>query len=180
MIRRHALILPVLALAACSKPADPAAGTGASSATTTAATTAAADGTSRREAGKWEYKTELKDVVMPGMPAQAIEGMKAKMASAAAQTQCLTPEQAASEDLSRIQDNPMGGQCTYDRKSLSGGKIDLAGKCNVNGINMTLTMTGTQSAKAIDATQTMVATMPGGAGQMRTVATITGRHVGAC
>src|SRR3546814_18720562 len=46
-----------------------------------------------------------------------------------------------------------GGQCTWSKKDVANGKIDVAGTCTQNGQTVDMAMVGTMAAKKTDVTR---------------------------
>lgn len=156
----------VLALAGCGKTSEPG----------------------KREPGKWKMEASLEDLQITGVPdamKAQMEGMKGQMEqqmkAQAAKEECLTPEAAAKEDVSKGFSDSMGSStCEWSKKNVSGGKIDVAGTCTSGAQKMNLTMNGTVESKKVDVAMTMKsdaqAGQPGMSMKLKMVAT----HMGPC
>jgi hypothetical protein len=104
------------------------------------------------EPGLWESKVTIKEMNIPGMPAEYAEKMKAMMAERQQESSkhCLTKEDVkkpkegffASEDKS----------CHYAHFAMGDGKIDLQMVCNREGATQTTNMAGsyTPTSYAMD------------------------------
>lgn len=111
----------------------------------------------KREPGSWSQTMELK----------RFEGQDAEKAKAAitqvfatmsAMTLCVTPEMAAKEDVAANLEKLGGnkGNCTFDRKSVAGGALDLSGTCkDPSGKTAKITATGTIGASDQDINMTV-------------------------
>ncbi len=116
------------------------------------------------EPGKWETKITMIDIDVPGMAPQMAEQMKQTMARFQEHgfTSCLTEA-----DVKRPKEDFFAGRnhnCRYDHFTMSGGKIDAALHCEGRS-NMTMSINGTYSSDAYEATMAMdVAGGPEGKG----------------
>ncbi len=144
---------------------------------------AAVAGPTKREAGSWKTDIKLVKLDMPGLPPEMKDGMSKMMEGASGMEVCLTPEQAAKEDIAQeLSKGPSsGGECTFSKKDVNGGKIDVAGKCkDQSGRELDIAMQGTVEAKKTDVTMTMTGPMPTGNGKMEMVMQVNSVHTGAC
>ena len=156
----------LVALAGCSKP-DP----------------------DKRLAGLWKTEASIEKLEVTGAPEGAesqLEAMKStmrtQMVSQFARQECLTEEMASSEDISQgfLQGVASRGDCNFPTKNVGGGKIELAGTCDMGPNKMAIGMNGTTSPEKVDLTLTM----KGGAGpggiQLDLVAKMVGTRIGDC
>jgi hypothetical protein len=147
------------------------------------ASEAAASGPVKREAGSWKTDLKLVKMDIPGMPPKMADGMKAMLEGASGAETCLTPEQAAKEDISKqmADQGSSGAKCEFSKNTLVGSKLDVVGKCtDPQGRAMDMAMTGTIAPKKTDVTMDITGPMPTGAGKMNMVMQVTSTHVGAC
>lgn len=167
-----ALALPVLALAACGKsPEEKARDPEAIKSEMTEA--------AKFMAGQWDTTVEIVAADMPGMPPgmmNSIVGQKNNISD------CVTAEEAE-KDAEAMFKKQGEGSCTYQRFSMSGGRIDALMTCTggKEGGTSEISMAGTYSADSYQmATEMKVSNpqMPGGAMTMK--AKTTGRRTGAC
>jgi hypothetical protein len=132
----------VLALAGCSK-----------SETKEEATKAEAAAL-KREPGLWKSNLALTKVEMPGAPAGMEDQLKQMASKVQSVETCLTPEDAAKEDLAEKLAKPPGeaGDCVFSKKDVSGGNLNVVMECKnpQGGEPMKVTMTGTASSKKTD------------------------------
>jgi hypothetical protein len=168
---RNIIILGVaaVALAAC--------GSGSSGGS------AASSGPVKREAGSWKTDLKLVKFDMPGMPPKMAEGMKTMMEGASGMEACVTPEQAAKEDIAKeLSKGPSNGaSCDFSKQEVSGGKIDVAGTCkDSSGRAMQLTMTGTMESKKTDVNMKISSPAPTGQGNLDMEMHVVSTHVGPC
>ena len=135
----------------------------------------------KREAGNWKTDVKLVKFEVPGMPPEMKDGMTKMMEGASGMDQCFTQEQVDKEDIaSELAKGPNGGgECTWSKKEVAGGKIDVAGTCTQNGQTVDMAMTGTMAAKKTDVTITTKGKVPTG-GDMEMVMQMTQTHTGPC
>lgn len=140
-----------------------------------------AGGTVKREAGNWKTDVKLVKFDVPGMPEEMKAGMKQMMEGASGMDQCFTQEQVDKEDIAaELAKGPgNGGECTWSKKEVGGGKIDVAGTCKANGQTVDMAMNGTIDAKKNDVTITTKGKVPTG-GDMEMVLQMTSVHTGPC
>lgn len=141
----------------------------------------AASGPVKREAGNWKTDVKLVKFEVPGMPAEMKDTMAKAMEGASGMEQCFTKEQVEKEDIAaELAKGPgNGGECTWSKKDIAGGKIDIAGTCKANGQTVDMTMAGTMEAKKTDVTITTKGKVPTG-GDMEMVMQMTSSHTGPC
>lgn len=139
-----------------------------------------AGGTVKREAGNWKTDIKLVKFEVPGMPPEMKDGMKQMMEGASGMDQCFTQEQVDKEDIAaELAKGPgNGGECTWSKKEVGGGKIDVAGTCKANGQTVDMAMSGTIEAKKNDVTITTKGKVP--TGDMEMVLQMTSVHTGPC
>lgn len=111
----------------------------------------------KREPGSWSQTMELKR--FEGKDAdKARAALDQMFATMSAVTICVTPEMAAKEDptanLEKLGSG--GGTCTFDKKSATGGTLDIAGSCkDAGGKTAKITATGTLGASDQDINMTV-------------------------
>lgn len=139
-----------------------------------------ADGPVKREAGNWKTDIKLVKFEMPGMPEEMKAGMKQMMEGASGIDTCFTQEQVDKEDIAaELAKSPgNGGECTWSKKEVSGGKIDVVGTCTANGQTVDMAMNGTMEAKKTDVTVTTKGKVP--TGDMEMIMQMTATHTGPC
>ena len=140
-----------------------------------------ADGPVKREAGNWKTDIKVVKFEIPGLPEEAKAGMKQMMEGAGGIDTCFTQEQVDKEDIAaELAKGPgNGGECTWSKKEVGGGKIDVAGTCTANGQTVDMAMAGTIEAKKTDVTVTTKGKVPNGA-DMEMVMQMTSTHTGPC
>lgn len=141
-----------------------------------------AGGQVKREAGNWKTDVKLVKFDVPGMPEEMKAGMKQMVEGASGMDQCFTQEQVDKEDIAaELSKGPgNGGECTWSKKDVDGGKIDVAGTCTANGQKVDMAMAGTMEAKKTDVTITTKGGLPNGGGNMEMVMQMTSVHTGPC
>lgn len=144
---------------------------------------AAAGGEQLMRPGKWEMTTKMDMSGIAGMPnmaqmpPQVAKQMQAAMNRTVTSTVCLTPDQVKKPGPEVFAGADK--RCTYDRFSMSGGKLDAKMTCKEGGVGMTMTMTGTYAADRYTAQNMMEVSDPDGKG-MTTKATVDAKRVGDC
>lgn len=140
-----------------------------------------AGGTVKREAGNWKTDVKLVKFEVPGMPEEMKAGMTQMLEGASGMDQCFTQEQVDKEDIAaELAKGPgNGGECTWSKKDVSGGKVDVAGTCTANGQTVDMAMNGTIDAKKTDVTVTTKGKIPTG-GDMEMIMQMTSTHTGPC
>ena len=140
---KRLILLAPIALAACNSGGPTVTATNASAGEVAAKVEAATAGQSFVSPGHWDGTMTISEMSLPGMPAQMAEKMKTSMAKAKTFASCLTPEEAK-QPKGRF----FGGQsdqCRYDHFTMAGGAIDSVMKCNIGGMERTMTMKGNYS-----------------------------------
>lgn len=96
------------------------------------------------EPGLWQSKVTIKEMTMPGLPAQYANQMKQRMAEHQEQTSehCLTPEEAKKPKEGFFHNDK---SCHFAHFAMGGGKIDMQMVCNEEGSQQTMNMSGTYS-----------------------------------
>lgn len=140
----------------------------------------------KRKAGAWKTEASLVRLDIEGAPAGAEaqiaalkDQMAAQMKNQLGREECVSAEQAAKENISKdfLKGISTGGECNLTTDKVGGGKMDVAGTCNMGPSKMDITMKGTNGPEKIDA----VVTMKGGPAsgpkldmEMKVIATHTG------
>ena len=116
-------------------------------------------------AGEYRAKITFLSLDMPGAPPQMAEMMGQMMSRDI--NYCLTEEDIA-EGYRAITNRTSqdGAECEYERFNYSGGQIDAAMVCNVDGRAMRMEMQGTGSPTSSDITMTMSGDFGMGDGSM--------------
>lgn len=138
---------------------------------------ASADATTpvKREAGLWKSDMKLTKFDMPGAPPEMKQMMEGMLGKIKGVESCLTAEEAAKEDLAQKLAKPPGdnGQCTYQKKDVKGGTMDIVMVCNDPQTKepMTVSMKGTASPKKTEMTLVVSGKQAGQPMSMEMIAT---------
>lgn len=179
---RTAILLPVLALAACNTAPDVSA-TNASVEDVAAKVDAATGGKSLVSPGRWETSVKVENLGVPGMAPALAERMKKGHGMTGGRTVVTCLSEA---DANKPKENFFGGDaakgCRYDKFSMAGGAIDAAFQCDQGGVKQQMTMKGQYTPDAYSLTMTSVGA--GGPGTPMAGVTMTmkvdGKRTGAC
>lgn len=129
--------------------------------------------------GKWQSSVTIEDLSAPGMPPQAMQGMREAMAASRFE-HCLTSAEAEkpSEDFFA---GERGGNCTYDRFSMGDGKIDAVMRCGGDDGRQMIAMQGTYGPDTYAMRMTTdMAGRDGGVGAMTMTMRIDAKRIGDC
>lgn len=121
----------------------------------------------KRQPGSWSQTTDIKRVEGTNAD-QNRAALTALFKSMDSVTICVTPEWAEKEDpTAKIEKlGGAGRTCTFDKKSVAGGNLDVAGTCkDVTGESAKIAATGTLGATDQDMTMTVEAFDPYGVKQ---------------
>ena len=175
MIKRFVILAAAaMPLAACDS--GPSVSAENASAEEVAAKVADAGGTaSFVSPGRWESKVTFEEMSMPGMTPEMAAQMKSIQGQVETDVSCLTPEEAA-----KPKEDFFGGDgdCTYERFTMAGGKIDAAMTCESGGSTQSTVMKGNYSANAFDVR--MTAKGSGEDAGMSMTMSMEARRVGEC
>lgn len=137
----------------------------------------------KREPGLWKTEITLVDFKMPGWDeattAATSKAVRDNVSAASGEEECVTAEQAENEDLTAFLRGPIigGGECTWSKMQVTGGKIDALGKCADQKVDMSTKIAGSISPAVFQYTNTSTTTAPGGkqvVASMRFVKTLVG------
>jgi Protein of unknown function (DUF3617) len=142
----------------------------------------AASGVVKRDAGSWKSEISINKFELPGAPPEAKQMMEGMMKMASAVEVCLTPEQAAKDDIATDMANGQAAKdCQFSKKNVSGGTIDVEGICkNGRGETVNMKIAGTVESKKTDALISVSGKSPMGAGQMNMEMKVVSTWTGAC
>jgi hypothetical protein len=173
-----------MALAACGSAGDKKDGAAGGDAKTEtvagsdAKTETVAAGPLKREAGNWKTDIKIVKMTAPGMPAGMESQMQASMPKGV--ETCITQEQVDKEDIAdQMSKAGQAKDCTFDKKDIAGGKLDVAGTCKTPQGDMKMVMTGTITPKSSEVDLNMNG-VDGAMKGMEMVMKVTSTHVGAC
>jgi len=137
-------------------------------------------GEMRFEPGEWRVEIRVQDVEAKGMPDQAVQQIKTRLAGVTSNTHCLTPEQA-SRPSSEMFAGKQSGQCKYDSFEMADGKLKGQLSCpGRSGGKMAMTMEGSyeKSSYVMNAAVQMENAAPGQTMSVRIQST--GQRIGEC
>lgn len=143
----------------------------------------------KRKAGKWTTEAELVRLDIQGAPpgaeqqiAALKDQMSAQMKSQMGREECVSAEQAAKENISKdfLKGISTGGECNLTTDKVGGGKMDIAGTCNMGPSKMDITMKGANTSEKIDAVVTMKGGPEGGGPKLDMEMKVTAKHTGDC
>jgi Protein of unknown function (DUF3617) len=127
-MRKYLMVaVTALAMSACSDKGADADGDGKVS-DAEAKAEMAAGGAMTMQPGEWETKISFSDVEAKGLPAQAQQAMKAKMAEGMSTRSCMTKEQSE-EPGSDFFGAPPEANCTFDELDRSGESMKVSMTC---------------------------------------------------
>ncbi len=130
----------------------------------------------RRQAGTWQSKLTVMDMAMPGLPDSMRQKLTDMVEKQGSQSVCLTPEQAAKEDIAdRLAKIGNNDKCNFTRKAIDGGKVDIGATCTAGGQKVDVKMQGTVTPTRAD--MMMVTT---GAGNVAMTMRIVSQRTGDC
>lgn len=137
-------------------------------------------GTVQREAGNWKTDIKLVKFEMPGVPENVKDQMSKQLAAASGTEQCLTQEQAEKEDIAGALSKGYGDACTWSKKQIGEGKIDVAGTCTQGSQKVELALAGSLEAQKTDVLVTSKGKSPMGGGDMEMQMQVTSTNIGPC
>lgn len=188
MLRKGAagacLAAAALSLAACgSKEEAPGEGAVSSGETRSADDVAhEAAKLDRPKPGSYKQTIEVLEMNIPGLPKEAAEQMKAMTAKTQVQTICITDEDTDKGYKEMLQSVGKGGDCSYSKFDVAGGRLDAQMHCKTEGQGeAAMTMNGTVSETGSDITVGMDVTggqQPMGAMKMKMH--LTTERIGDC
>lgn len=99
--------------------------------------------------GLYKISVEIQELAFPGLPAGTVDEMKKQMSASMQSEECLT--EADREEAVKQMTEIGNEECEYSKYDLSGGKIDAAMSCKMDGGGtMTYTMKGTLGSTGVD------------------------------
>ena len=113
---------------------------------------------------------------MPGVPDNVKDQMSKQLAAASGTGQCLTQEQADSEDVAGALSKGYGEACTWSKNEIGNGTIDVAGTCTQGSQKVELAL----GAKKTDVLVTSKGKSPMGGGDMEMQMQVTSTNIGPC
>ena len=108
----------------------------------------------KRQPGSWGQTIQIVRLEGKGLDASAKQQMQQMFDMFGKMTVCVTPEQAAKEDVAKNMEKlgAGGGDCAIEKKQASGETVDFAATCKKNGETIKLSMAGTSGATRQDLT----------------------------
>lgn len=147
-MRRSALFLPLLALAACDKEPEVSL-ENASPEQVAAEMKKSGVAEDLRKPGQWETTMTVAKLEAPGMPPEALAQMQQMMGNAKATVRCVTAEELKQVD-SFIGEN--NANCVFDHYRVSDGTIDGKATCKSGTVTQRMTMNGSFTADSSNMT----------------------------
>jgi uncharacterized protein DUF3617 len=126
--------------------------------------------------GKWRTTTEIESFEAPGMPASAVEQMKAAAKGAAVEI-CMSKEMAAAPSADTFA--PKGGGCTASKFEVADGKIAAKMSCTAGGAKQDIEMDGTIAPELYTIRSTVNSSVPG-MGKTKMVTKVESKRIGDC
>lgn len=178
-MRRFLFVTALVPLAACNSGPTVSA-TNASEAEVKAKVAAATGGADMISPGRWEGTMTISDMKMPKLPADQQANLASKIGGAKPFVSCITEEDVKAKRAFFTGDTGDDKSCTYNRFTMSGGKIDAAMSCNRGGTAMTATMTGNFSPDSYHMDMASNTDSKSAYAAMSMKMTIDGKRTGAC
>ncbi|MCT2398119.1 DUF3617 domain-containing protein [Novosphingobium mangrovi (ex Huang et al. 2023)] len=147
------LTAAMLPLAACGSKEEAASENAASSgeAKSIEEVQSAAGKLERPRPGSYKQTIEILDMQIAGLPEGMAEQMKTMGPKAQTHTICITDEDTDKGYKDMLQNVGKGGNCTYSKFDVSGGKLDARMHCTMpDSGEATMTMNGTVSETGSD------------------------------
>ena len=147
-MRRLAIFMPLLALAACEKKAEVSV-ENATPEQVAAEMKKSGVAEDLRKPGQWSTTMTIAEVEAPGMPAEALNQMRTMMGNGQTTERCVTAEELKQVDSFIGQNN---ANCVFDHYRVSGGKIDGKATCTQGAVKQMMTMNGDFTEDSSDMT----------------------------
>jgi len=176
-MKRFALTLPLICLAACNNGPDVDM-KNATPEEVAAEMRKNGGGESFVNPGKWQQTVTLLEIDAPGMPPEARQMMQKAMDQVQQHEVCLTPEQAKSPKADFFTGKDQN--CRYEHFKWGGGKIDLKLDCQHPNAKQVMLLTGDYDPDSY--TMTMTADTAGGGAmeKMTMKMKVDAKRIGAC
>ena len=175
-MRRLALFVPLLALAACNKGPEVSI-ENASPEEVAAEMKKSGVAEDLRKPGQWSTTMTVAKLEAPGMPPEALAQMQQMMGNGSTSERCVTAEELKQVDSFIGQNN---ANCVFDHYKVSGGTIDGKATCTQGAVKQLMTMNGDFTADSSDMT-IRSETSGGPPGQNMTVSmNIKSKRLGEC
>jgi hypothetical protein len=148
MMRRLALLVPALLLAACdSKPEVSMENATPEQVAAEMKKSGVAE--DLRKPGQWSTTMTVAQIEAPGMPPEALKQMQTMMGNGQTTERCVTAEELKQVDSFIGQNN---ANCVFDHYRVSGGKIDGKATCTQGAVKQLMTMNGDFNESSSDMT----------------------------
>ena len=147
-MRRLALAIPLLALAACGKEPEVSV-ENATPEQVAAEMKKSGVAEDLRKPGQWETTMTVAKIEAPGMPPEALAQMQQMMGNGQTTERCVTAEELKQVDSFVGQNS---ANCVFDHYRVAGGKIDGKAQCTQGAVKQTMTMNGSFTADSSDMT----------------------------
>lgn len=148
IMRRLALLVPVLLLAACdSKPEVSMENATPEQVAAEMKKSGVAE--DLRKPGQWSTTMTVAQIEAPGMPPEALKQMQAMMGSGKTDQRCVTAEELKQVDSFIGQNN---ANCVFDHYRVAGGKIDGKATCKSGAVKQLMEMNGNFTENSSDMT----------------------------
>jgi hypothetical protein len=171
------LVACALPLAGCGKPDVEAKN---ASAAEVAEKVRAAGADVRMKPGKWAMTAVVEKVEMPGMPPEMAAAFSNTSGQETKFESCLTQAEA-DRPAGKFFGGDKNGDCTYERFTMSGGKIDARANCKIGAMQQTIAMNGQFGEEQFSLRQSVETDgPPGSTGKMKATVRIDSRRVGEC
>ena len=115
---------------------------------------AASDTPVKRQPGSWGQTIQIVRLDGKGLDASAKQQMQQMFDMFGKMTVCVTPEQAAGEDVGKNMEKlgAGGGECKVEKQRVAGETVDFAATCKKNGETIKLAVAGTSGSTKQDLT----------------------------
>jgi Protein of unknown function (DUF3617) len=127
--------------------------------------------------GRWQSSMKIEKLEIANMPPEAKAMMQKQMGAMQSFFTCLTPEQVDKPNAGFFQQDASG--CTYEKFSMSGGRIDAAVTCKHGQHAQKMTMSGQYSPESYNITMSSNGEMQPGM-PMSMVMSIAAKRIGEC
>jgi hypothetical protein len=148
MMRRLALLVPALLLAACdSKPEVSIENATPEEVAAEMKKSGVAE--DLRKPGEWQTTMTVAQIEAPGMPPEALNQMRQMMGNGQTTERCVTAEELKQVESFIGQNN---ANCRFDHYRVAGGKIEGKAQCTQGAVKQLMTMNGNFTEDSSDMT----------------------------
>ena len=174
-MNKTVLLTAVALISACSK--EPEVEAKNASVAEVAEQVAASGSAVKMKAGKWQTTAKVESV--DGLSGPAADAMKQAMANAPVQSFEVCMTEADVNKPSGDMFNKSMQNCTYDRFTMGGGKLDAKMTCTMNGQSVVSTLDGTFGAERYTVVSNTEMEQPG-VGKITTRTRMESKRIGDC